>query len=99
MSAAATDRFVSYLVMKSEREGNTEFVSQLAKLAETQILAGKGSVGFLQAASGNGKSVTQASSLTCDEVGLACETALRIIADEGHSSPTTSPDFSNMFQQ
>jgi len=98
MSAAAITRFVRFLVKKSEREGNNNFVTELADLAAAQILKGKGSIGFLQSASGNGKSVTQAESLSCDEVAEACEDALELLRDDG-GGQITSPDFSNLFER
>lgn len=99
MSSPAVDRFVKFLVMKCERTSNTEFVDRLLALADEAILAGKGSVGFLMAASGNGKSVTQAEALTCDEVGFACEKALQIYNEQDGSSPIAFPDFSDMMQK
>jgi len=96
MSAASVTRFTNYLVKKSEREGNTDFVKQLAKLAEDEIVAGNGAVGFLQTCSGNGTSATQAEALSCDEVGYACERAFEIIADTPGGGAITFPDFSKM---
>lgn len=99
MSSPAVDRFVKFLVMKCERTSNTAFVDQLLALADKAILDGKGSVGFLQAASGNGKSVTQIGALTCDEVGFACEKALQLYKEKDGSGPIVFPYFTDMMQR
>lgn len=93
---AAVDRFVKYLVMECEEEEGTTFVDELRALAKAEILAGKGSVGFLTTASANGKNVAQAEKLSCDEVASACLTAKRLYNDDAGSSPITFADFSSM---
>lgn len=96
---AAVDRFTKFLVMECEDGGSTpatKFTDDLLALAKTEILAGNGSVGFLQTTSGNGKTVGLLQSLTCDEVAFACRTALRIYNADAGGSPITFPDFSGM---
>lgn len=99
MSSAAVDRFTKFLVMECEDTGSMTFVDTLLTAAKAAILAGQGSVAFLQAASGNGKSVTQAGALTCDEVAFACRTALRLYNNDAGSGPITFPDFTDMMQR
>lgn len=99
MSSAAVNRLVNFLVMECEDGGAsppTKFTDDLLVLAKAEILSGNGSVGFLQSSSGNGKTVTQAESLTCDEVAYACRMALRLYNDDAGGSPVTFPVFSQM---
>jgi len=87
-------RFTKFLVAECEDTGTTAFVDELLAKAKEQIIAGGGSVGFLQSASGNGKSVTQTSAFTCDEVASACRVALRLYADTAGTREITVLDFS-----
>jgi hypothetical protein len=92
---AAVDRFVKYLVMECEDEESTAFADQLLVLAKAEILAGNGSVSFMNSASANGKSFTFDGRLTCDEIAFACRTAKRTYNDDAGTGAFTFLDLSS----